>query len=78
MKPQTHKEKNWNRGIAIERPVGKVFGDLNQFYSRETSPLIVIITKTCLFKYTGLKPVLLARNLALNCDHNKNMPIQIY
>ena len=42
MKPQTHKKKNCNRGTALERS--------NQFYSRETSPLIVTqlqITNIC-------------------------------
>ena len=33
---------NWNRETVLERSVGIWLEDLNQFYSRETSPLIMM------------------------------------
>ena len=40
VKPQTM--ENCNRNIALERSVGKLLRGLDQFYSRDTSPLILM------------------------------------
>ena len=92
MKPQTHYEtkKNCNRETALERSVGKLLGGvggvggsggLNQFYSRETSSLVLMqlqitnicsicvrIMKTRLFKYT--------ENFTTNHQKNENFQIK--